>query len=288
MNNINQPPSPEGSTLILVEKVLKLNSILESLNLIPSSRCSGFVYKIEKDSDVMLIELIKNNDCPNNEEMEGDDDVLDEEEFGGDHFNKFPTRSELASLNEDEGWNRIDEFVQYQDDLWDESTPPMNVSFISKLTLNSRLKRAHQQLSYLTSATKGKTLKNPYLICDICGGAHEADECDQVISREQGFGEMLHKQRNDMHEQFSQILSTLESRIHTSHLKKLTLAITTRSGTTTRDPPYLSAPAPSVTHKMTEVERPEGEETLANSGGVTSQSPTLYHPSKSSDIPFPS
>ncbi|GJS20754.1 hypothetical protein Tco_0449386 [Tanacetum coccineum] len=75
---------------------LKLNSILESLNLIPSSRCSGVVCKKEKDSDVMLIKLIKNNDCPNNEEMEEDDDVLDEEEFRGDHFNKFLTRSELT------------------------------------------------------------------------------------------------------------------------------------------------------------------------------------------------
>ncbi|GJZ02816.1 retrotransposon ORF1 [Tanacetum coccineum] len=90
------PPPPEVPTSILFEKVLKLNSILESLNLIPSSRCSGVVCKKEKDSDVMLIELIKNNDCPNNEEMEEGDDVLDEEEFGGDHFNKFPTRSELA------------------------------------------------------------------------------------------------------------------------------------------------------------------------------------------------
>ncbi|GJS02982.1 hypothetical protein Tco_0319490 [Tanacetum coccineum] len=45
---------------------------------------------------MMLIELIKNNDCPNNEEMEEDDDVLDEEEFRGDHFNKFPIRIELA------------------------------------------------------------------------------------------------------------------------------------------------------------------------------------------------
>ncbi|GJU80462.1 hypothetical protein Tco_1282827 [Tanacetum coccineum] len=96
MNNKNPPPPPKGSTSILVEKVLKLNSILESLNLIPSSRCSRIVCKKEKDSDVMLIELIKNNDCPNNEEMEGDDDVLDEEEFRGDHFNRFPTRSELA------------------------------------------------------------------------------------------------------------------------------------------------------------------------------------------------
>ncbi|GJZ33231.1 retrotransposon ORF1 [Tanacetum coccineum] len=52
--------------------------------------------KKEKDSDVMLVELIKNNDCPSNEELEEDDDVLGEEEFRGDHFDKFLTRSELA------------------------------------------------------------------------------------------------------------------------------------------------------------------------------------------------
>nr|GEX06088.1 hypothetical protein [Tanacetum cinerariifolium] len=72
-----------------------------------------------------------------------------------------------------------------------------------------------------------------------------------------GLGEMLHKKRNDMHKQFSQILSTLESRIQTSHLKKLTLAITTRSGTTTCDPPYLSAPTSSAIYETTKVERPE-------------------------------
>ncbi|GJS06700.1 hypothetical protein Tco_0363496 [Tanacetum coccineum] len=92
MDNINSPPPPEVPTSILFEKVLKLNSIIESLNLISSSPCFGVVCKKEKDSDVMLIELIKNNDCYNNE----DDDVLDEEEFRGDHFNKFQTRSELA------------------------------------------------------------------------------------------------------------------------------------------------------------------------------------------------
>ncbi|GJY91222.1 reverse transcriptase [Tanacetum coccineum] len=90
-----------------------------------------------------------------------------------------------TSLNEDEGWNRIEEFVQYQDDSGDEPSLPMNVLFISELTLNGRLKRAHQQLSYLTSATKGKNMKNPYLICDIYSRAHDADECDQVILREQ-------------------------------------------------------------------------------------------------------
>ncbi|GJR01940.1 hypothetical protein Tco_0524924 [Tanacetum coccineum] len=54
------------------------------------------VCKKEKDSDVMLVELIKNNDCPGNEDLEEDDDVLGEEEFRGDHFDKFLTRSELA------------------------------------------------------------------------------------------------------------------------------------------------------------------------------------------------
>ncbi|GJV36778.1 hypothetical protein Tco_1409255 [Tanacetum coccineum] len=172
----------------------------------------------------------------------------------------------------------------------DKPSPPINVSFIIQLTLNGRLKKAHQQLSYLISVTKGKTLKNPYLICDICGGAYEADECDQVISREQvclsggeiyddpsllrffqnndvppfgnsrrkeegengpdwvirsqfedklanfmmeknfdlkGLGEMLHKQRNDMHEQFYQILSTFESQTQTPNPKELAFAITT-------------------------------------------------------------
>ncbi|GJQ90473.1 reverse transcriptase domain-containing protein [Tanacetum coccineum] len=155
-------------------------------------------------------------------------------------------------------------------------------------------------------------MKSPFLICEICGGAHEADECDQVESREhaclsggdiyddpsllkffqnndispwgnlirkreeeeegldwvvrskfedevanfmmekkyhlKGLGEMLHQQRNDMHEKFSQILSTLDDKTTN---KEPTLAITTRSGTTTRDPPYPNQPssAPIVTNE---------------------------------------
>nr|GEX01365.1 putative reverse transcriptase domain-containing protein [Tanacetum cinerariifolium] len=52
----------------------------------------------------------------------------------------------------------------------------------------------------------------------------------------------------------------------TSYFKEPTLSITTRSRTPTRDPPYISAPAPSVTHEMTEVGRPGGEENPENSG----------------------
>ncbi|GJT13638.1 hypothetical protein Tco_0860680 [Tanacetum coccineum] len=46
----------------------------------------------KSDSDVMLIELIKDNDG----ELGENNKVLGEDEFEGDHFDKFPTRSELA------------------------------------------------------------------------------------------------------------------------------------------------------------------------------------------------
>ncbi|GJU07055.1 RNA-directed DNA polymerase [Tanacetum coccineum] len=216
---------------------------------------------------------------------------------------------DACSLNEDEGWDRIEELIQYQDDTWDEP-------FVSKLTLNDRLNMAHQQLSFLTSSTPGKTLKNSYLICDICGEAHVDNKCDQVKSREQaclsggdiyddhsllkfyqnddipqwgnlirkkeeeegpdwvvrgkfedemanfmmekkchlnGFGEMLHQQRKDMHKKFSQILSKLDDKTIN---KEPTLAITTRSGTTMRDPSCPNQPnfAPIVTNETTDEE----------------------------------
>ncbi|GKF19692.1 reverse transcriptase domain-containing protein [Tanacetum coccineum] len=44
-----------------------------------------------------------------------------------DQFTQF----RFSSLTEEEGWNRIEEYVQYQDDLWDEPSPSMNVSSIS-------------------------------------------------------------------------------------------------------------------------------------------------------------
>ncbi|GJT65577.1 hypothetical protein Tco_1017057 [Tanacetum coccineum] len=87
MENTNPPP--------LIEKVLKLNSILESLNLKPQLSHLGVVCKKEIDSDVMLIELIKDDEYPSDNELNKDDDV-GEEEFEGNHFDKFPTCGELA------------------------------------------------------------------------------------------------------------------------------------------------------------------------------------------------
>ncbi|GJT78436.1 RNA-directed DNA polymerase [Tanacetum coccineum] len=258
-------------------------------------------------------------------------------------LNQF-TQFRFSSLNEYEGWDRIEELIQYQDDSWDES-------FISEPTSNDRLNRAHQQLSFLTSSTPGKTLKSPSLICDICGGAHEADECDQVESRKQAclyggdiyddpsllkfyqnndippwgnlirkreeeeegghdwvvrskfedeianfmmdkkyhfkrLGEMLHQQRNDIHEKFSQILSTLDDKTTN---KEPTLTITTRSGTTTRDPLYPNQPnsTPIMTNETpAEVEVPTEKENPNTSNPETPLSSTPHHPSKSSTILF--
>ncbi|GJU09517.1 reverse transcriptase domain-containing protein [Tanacetum coccineum] len=87
-------------------------------------------------------------------------------------FSQF-VKFKFASLHEDEGWDRIEEFVQYQEDSWDDPLSHEYVLLASELTkptMKDRLKRAHQQLSYLTTPTRRKSLKNAYLICDICGG----------------------------------------------------------------------------------------------------------------------
>nr|GEX22499.1 hypothetical protein [Tanacetum cinerariifolium] len=101
-----------------------------------------------------------------------------------DQFTQFC----FSSLTEEERWNRIKEYVQYQDDLWDDPSPSMNVSFVSEAmqpTLRGRLKRACKKISFLETPTQEVSLKNLYLICDYCGGTHEADECKQNNPSEQ-------------------------------------------------------------------------------------------------------
>ncbi|GKB30305.1 hypothetical protein Tco_0869706 [Tanacetum coccineum] len=93
-----------------------------------------------------------------------------------------PQHGISSSLTKEEGWNKIEEYVQYQDDLWDEPSPSMNVSSISEAmqpTFRRHLKRACKQISFLETPTREVGLKNPYLICDYCEGSNEADECDQ-------------------------------------------------------------------------------------------------------------
>nr|GEX97422.1 hypothetical protein [Tanacetum cinerariifolium] len=101
-----------------------------------------------------------------------------------DQFTQF----RFGSLTEEGGWNRIDGYVQYQDDMWDDMSPPTNDSSITKAmqpTFRGRLKKACNQISYLETSTRKVRLKNPYLICDYCKGPHEADEYKQTNQAEQ-------------------------------------------------------------------------------------------------------
>ncbi|GJY57520.1 putative reverse transcriptase domain-containing protein [Tanacetum coccineum] len=95
-----------------------------------------------------------------------------------DQFAQF----RFNSLTKEEGWNRIEDYIQYQDDMWDDMLPFMNVSSILKAmqsTFRGRLESSCNQISYLETPTRELGLKNPYLICDYCGGSHEANECRQ-------------------------------------------------------------------------------------------------------------
>ncbi|GJV32246.1 DNA-directed DNA polymerase [Tanacetum coccineum] len=47
------------------------------------------------------------------------------------------------------------------------------------------LKKACNRISFLEIPTREVGLKNPYLICDYCGGSHEVDECEQNNPSEQ-------------------------------------------------------------------------------------------------------
>ncbi|GJT61979.1 hypothetical protein Tco_1005512, partial [Tanacetum coccineum] len=195
-----------------------------------------------------------------------------------DQFAQF----RFNSLTEEEGWNRIEEYVQYQDDLWDNLSPPMNVSSISEAmqpTFRGRLKRACNQISYLETPARKVRLKNPYLIYDYCEGSHEADECKQNDPAKQAC-----LSGGDIYDDPS-----LMRKSETSEPEAPTFAITTRSGVSTQDPPF-SAPSQSTSANHIEGEtKKEGPED-AESSIIQEPAPRpsiFYQPSKSSNLPFP-
>ncbi|GJZ34386.1 hypothetical protein Tco_0580203 [Tanacetum coccineum] len=69
---------------------------------------------------------------------------------------------------------------------------------------------------------------------------------------------MLHQQQTSMHEQVSQILSTLKSE---APANKPTLTITTRSGVTTQDPPFPTTQYSSATREPSNNKEPGNDET---------------------------
>ncbi|GJW64080.1 hypothetical protein Tco_0115964 [Tanacetum coccineum] len=112
-------------------------------------------------------------------------------DLSSDGVRDLVTSSGRGRLKEDqesstwrrEGWNRIEEYVQYQDDMWDDLLPSMNVSSISKAmqpTFKGRLKGACNKISYLETPTRELGLDKPLLIWRLLWRIpSEAIKCDR-------------------------------------------------------------------------------------------------------------
>ncbi|GJY52156.1 reverse transcriptase domain-containing protein, partial [Tanacetum coccineum] len=93
-------------------------------------------------------------------------------------------------------------------------------------------------------------------------------------SHAKGIGDMLDQHRKELHEQFSQILSTIR-KSETPEPEAPTFAIITRSGVSTQDPPFPALPRPTsnnLTEGEIEKEGPEGAE------------PTMIHMPKGAKV----
>ncbi|GJS91492.1 hypothetical protein Tco_0774128 [Tanacetum coccineum] len=204
-----------------------------------------------------------------------------------DQFTQFC----FSSLTEEEGWNKIEEYVQYQDDLWDEPSPSMNVSSISEAmqpSLRGRLKRACKQISFLKTPTREFGLKNPYLICDYYGGSHEADECEQRNPSEQvclsggdiyNDPSLLRFYQNNDTSPWGNSKRKEKGEDGPEWIVRRTI---------TQDPPFPAPPRPTTNNFTEEETKKEGPEDAEPS---ITQEPTprpsiLYKPSKTSNPPF--
>ncbi|GKA01497.1 hypothetical protein Tco_0674162 [Tanacetum coccineum] len=87
--HVNPPTPPDPSVTFITDKVLKFNSLFESLRLVPSSSNTKLICTKEEDGDVMFIEIVPKNDNSHEEEPEAGEQKVD-------YFDMFPTRSELA------------------------------------------------------------------------------------------------------------------------------------------------------------------------------------------------
>ncbi|GJW73877.1 hypothetical protein Tco_0133247 [Tanacetum coccineum] len=95
LGNTSSNPHLDPLASIVTEHVWKLNSMLESLRLVPQSSNTKFVYSKEDDGEVIFIEIIRDDDEPQNEgpnEGEGATTKGPAVEY----FDTFPTRDELT------------------------------------------------------------------------------------------------------------------------------------------------------------------------------------------------
>ncbi|GJZ53597.1 hypothetical protein Tco_0608482 [Tanacetum coccineum] len=93
--NSNPQPQPNQFASIATKQVRKLNSMLESLGLVPQSSNTKFVCSKEDDGEVMFIEIIRDDDEPQNEDPNEGEGATTEEPVV-EYFDTFPTRDELT------------------------------------------------------------------------------------------------------------------------------------------------------------------------------------------------
>ncbi|GKA31186.1 hypothetical protein Tco_0717491 [Tanacetum coccineum] len=97
LGNINSNPHPQPDPLasITTEQVQKLNLMLESLGLVPQSSNTKFVCTKEDDGEILFIEIIRDDDEPQNESPnEGEGTTTEGPTV--EYFDMFPTRDELT------------------------------------------------------------------------------------------------------------------------------------------------------------------------------------------------
>ncbi|GJY47519.1 hypothetical protein Tco_0690326 [Tanacetum coccineum] len=248
------------------------------------------------------------------------DNISQDDHFKLDQFTQF----RFHSLTDEEAWIRIDEYVQYQDDPWDEPSPSMSISSIleaTQPTLRERLKRSSDKCemnhpSEQVCLSEGDIYNDPSLLrfyqnsdTSPWGNIKRKEKCEDgpewTVSSKfkdelanfmlekkfhtKGIGDMLVQHQKELREQYSQILLAIDGS-KTPEPEAPTLAITTRSRISTQDPLFQPHHRPLPTtlrKKKTEKERPKSTKKRTTHEPVP-RSPILYQPLKTSDPPFPS
>ncbi|PWA91946.1 reverse transcriptase domain-containing protein [Artemisia annua] len=201
-------------------------------------------------------------------------------------FKYLIRQGKITNLSAEEGWNRIEEYDQDQDDTWDVPDSIMSISEVmQKPSFESRLRKLQEKVSYLAGSQATKRLSNPrdekekgpdFKIRSTFENdlGHFTHEKSLLLK---GLNELITDQQNDLKTKFTELNAALDS-LNKPHVnqKDPLLAITTRAGTKTKDPPYPNQ------HPITvEPDTPHEEE-----GNVNDEIPE-QHPQATSSLPTP-
>ncbi|GJX24753.1 hypothetical protein Tco_0231049 [Tanacetum coccineum] len=96
--NSNPHPQPDPLASIAPKQVRKLNLMLESLGLVPQSSNTKFVYSKEDDGEVIFIEIIRDDDEPQNEDPNNGEGATTEETVV-EYFDTFPNELTYHSID---------------------------------------------------------------------------------------------------------------------------------------------------------------------------------------------